>query len=149
MSNEAWDAVERELDPDDDPAAPEVVSEPSMADAFGKWPRKLTEAEIEKSLDFLRDPDGTQRQLASQSEQIARLTRERDRAREFVEWAMRDGSWKGYDIDGGDAQDKAEELGLIVEVPADAEFRAEYDADTMYVCAWAALATLPSTPENE
>jgi hypothetical protein len=32
----------------------------------------------------------------------------------FVMWALMNGSWQGADIDGGAAQDKAAELGLIV-----------------------------------
>jgi hypothetical protein len=66
------------------------------------------------------------------------LETERDKAREFVAFCITDGSFQGLDIDGGDAQDKAQELGLIIEVPADEEFRAEYDSDTMFVLAWRA-----------
>lgn len=33
--------------------------------------------------------------------------------REFVDYILQEGSWQGCDIDGGDAQDKAEALGLL------------------------------------
>lgn len=40
---------------------------------------------------------------------------DQDRAlRDFLVWCMRKGPWDGYDIDASEAQDKAEELGLIV-----------------------------------
>lgn len=39
-----------------------------------------------------------------------------------------------------EAFDDLERLGLLVEVPADETFREEWDADTMYVWAWSALA---------
>ena len=35
-------------------------------------------------------------------------------AAKFVMWALLEGSWQGLDINGGEAQDKAVELGLIV-----------------------------------
>lgn len=60
-----------------------------------------------------------------------------ERLREFTEYVLNTECW-GRVLDGGDLQDKAEKLGLIVEVPADAEFRDEYDADTMFVPAWRA-----------
>jgi hypothetical protein len=40
-------------------------------------------------------------------------------AAQFVMWALLNGSWQGNDIDGGAAQDKAIELGLIVETTYD------------------------------
>lgn len=40
-------------------------------------------------------------------------------AAKFVMWALMEGSWQGADIDGGAAQDKAVELGLIVETKYD------------------------------
>jgi hypothetical protein len=39
--------------------------------------------------------------------------------RAFAEWCMLEGCWKGMDIDGGDAQDKAIELGLVEPVTVD------------------------------
>jgi hypothetical protein len=35
----------------------------------------------------------------------------------FIEWAMQEGPWDGLGLDGGEIQDKAEELGLIVRSP--------------------------------
>lgn len=66
--------------------------------------------------------------------------REAGKLREFVEWCMATASWQGYDLHGGDMQDRAEELGLIVKAPADEAFREEYDSDEMFVVAWSPLA---------
>ena len=57
------------------------------------------------------------------------------RLREALEWIMQL-AWEGCDVDGGDLQDLMTRLELLVEVPADDEHRAEYDADTMFVLAW-------------
>jgi hypothetical protein len=38
---------------------------------------------------------------------------------EFLEWAMNNGPWSGDDLDGADVQNKAIELGLIVETKYD------------------------------
>lgn len=35
-------------------------------------------------------------------------------AKEFIRWAIRDGAWDGGTLEGGDIQDKAESLGLLV-----------------------------------
>jgi hypothetical protein len=35
------------------------------------------------------------------------------RLRKFVDFILQESAWEGCDVDGGDAQDKAEELGLI------------------------------------
>ena len=59
--------------------------------------------------------------------------------REFFEAVFRD-VWDLHDPDGGDLQDTAERLGLIVRVPADEQFRDEYDADEMFVWVWHPLA---------
>ncbi|MEE8551445.1 MAG: hypothetical protein V3T08_09370 [Gemmatimonadota bacterium] len=45
-------------------------------------------------------------------------------------------SWEGCDIDGGDFHDLMVRLGLFVEVPADEEYKEEWDTDTMFVLAW-------------
>jgi hypothetical protein len=42
----------------------------------------------------------------------------------------------GCDIDGGDFHDLMVRLGLFVEVPADEDFKEEWDCDTMFVLAW-------------
>ncbi len=80
--------------------------------------------------------------------QLDEARRQNEKLREFVAFCMREGSWMGGDIDGGDAQDKAEELGLIVEVPADQEFRDEYDSDTMLVLAWRTPSQSAATAEE-
>ena len=52
-------------------------------------------------------------------------------------------SWRdGCDIDGGDFQEVMVKYGLLVSVPADESFRAEFDADEMYVLAWSPLAEI-------
>lgn len=38
---------------------------------------------------------------------------------EFAQWAIREGSWQGCDLDGGSIQEKAEALGLIKSEPYD------------------------------
>ena len=43
---------------------------------------------------------------------------------------------EGGDIDGGTFFDMMVRLGLFVEVPADEEYREEWDMDTMYVLSW-------------
>ena len=52
-----------------------------------------------------------------------------------------------FPVDEGytEAFDDLEAMGLLVEVPADEAFREEWDADTMYVWAWSALASRPGT----
>jgi len=47
-----------------------------------------------------------------------RLFFERKRLREFAHYVLAE-SWLGRDIDGGDAQNKAEDLGLIELRPCD------------------------------
>lgn len=72
---------------------------------------------------------------------------ERDRLRKFVEWAVSESAFSGYGLDGGDVQDKAEELGLLVEIGYDdvldegagAEYGIE-DGDSWYMLAWDPLA---------
>ena len=51
--------------------------------------------------------------------------------------------WELTDIDGGDFQDRAVEQGLLVTVPADDQFKAEYDCDEMYTWSWSPLALTP------
>lgn len=52
--------------------------------------------------------------------------------KEFFRWAMRE-SWDGNDIDGGSIQEKAEKLGLIVNVPFDPEKHGEPSAMYDYI----------------
>ena len=51
--------------------------------------------------------------LISAAQSIMAGTTEITKLREFVDYILQEGSWQGCDIDGGDAQDKAEQLGLI------------------------------------
>ena len=53
------------------------------------------------------------RVLLSAAQSIMAGTTEITKLREFVDYILQEGSWQGCDIDGGDAQDKAEQLGLI------------------------------------
>ncbi len=39
--------------------------------------------------------------------------------REFFRWAMTEGPWDGCDLDGGDVQEKACKLGLIIKTKYD------------------------------
>ena len=45
-------------------------------------------------------------------------------------------TWDGCDIDGGDFHNLMVKLGLFVEVPADKEYKEEWDLDKMFVLAW-------------
>lgn len=69
-------------------------------------------------------------------------------AAEFVMWALLTGSWQGDDIDGGAAQDKAVELGLIVETTYDPAIHGESvycsPGDSWYVPSEKLLAMLPA-----
>lgn len=77
--------------------------------------------------------------IKSQAQRIEELKAERDKLREFFESLALD-VWGYSDPDGGDFQDRAVEQGLLVEVPADEAFKAEYDSDTMYTWIWSELA---------
>lgn len=75
-------------------------------------------------------------QLAREAVILLDAYEENRKLREFAEYSLGQYSW-GWNIpDGGSMQDKAEKLGIIVRVPASPEFRDDYDAETMYVCAW-------------
>lgn len=41
---------------------------------------------------------------------------------EFVRWAIERGCWEGCEVDGADIQDKAVELGILMETKYDPEF---------------------------
>jgi len=64
---------------------------------------------------------------------------ENAKLREFFEAVFED-AWDLCVADGGDLQDTAERLGLIVKVPADEQFKDEYDSDEMFVWSWHPLA---------
>lgn len=60
------------------------------------------------------------------------------RLRELVEWYFEE-KWVLHGI----FQDKAVELGLLKKVPADDEFREDWDCNEMLVFAWSPLAPNP------
>lgn len=69
----------------------------------------------------------------------ASLIDERNRLREAVENVMFD-EWGYRESEAPDMQDELTRLGLLVEVPADEDFKREWDADTMLTFAWSPLA---------
>jgi len=103
------------------------------------------QAEIERLRELFRI-DGEQhaaRIKEVQHEQDARLTvykHEIERLRAFVHWALSDGSWRGTSLDGGEIQDKAIELGLVVKTKYDNAIHGESaeaeDGDDWYMLAW-------------
>lgn len=64
--------------------------------------------------------------------------------REALEWCAEE-AWDRTEIDGGHFHDKMLSLGLFVEVPADDDFRDEWESDTMFVVAWHPLAVAALT----
>jgi len=78
---------------------------------------------LQEAIDFMKAIDkydyDTERfreylkRLISAAQSIMAGTTEITKLREFVDYILQEGSWQGCDIDGGDAQDKAEQLGLI------------------------------------
>ena len=93
------------------------------------------------SLDHLiRGYDGVPRTvLVNAIAEIERLRAENAKLRDFFEAVFED-AWDLCVADGGDLQDTAERLGLIVKVPADEQFKDEYDSDEMFVWSWHPLA---------
>ena len=63
---------------------------------------------------------------------------ERDKLREVLQWCAEQ-VWEGGDIEVGDFQDAMVNAGLLVEVEADEDFKAEWDTEVMYVLAWSPL----------
>jgi len=69
--------------------------------------------------------------------------------REFLMWIF-EAVWEGNSLDGGDVQDKAEELGLLVPVKISEDKREEYnacmeyDTDTLYFPYWSEEAQHPN-----
>ena len=72
-------------------------------------------------------------------EHYTRLLAERDRLRSMLQWCA-ETTWDRGDIDGGDFDDAMMEHGLLMEVEADEDFKAEWGVDTMHVLAWSELA---------
>jgi tRNA splicing ligase len=50
-----------------------------------------------------------------------------ERLRAFVRWALQEGSWSGAELNGGDIQDKAVELNLVVKTKYDPAVHGEDD----------------------
>ena len=55
---------------------------------------------------------------------------------EFIAWAIREGSWQGCNLDGGDVQDKAVEMGILVETKYNPRIHGENDCDAEPGCPW-------------
>ena len=74
---------------------------------------------FQEAIDFVQSKAWTppvvehMRVLISAAQSIMAGTTEITKLREFVDYILQEGSWQGCDIEGGDAQDKAEQLGLI------------------------------------
>ena len=47
---------------------------------------------------------------------------------QFAQWALNQ-TWEGYELDSSEVQDKAEELGLTVEVPYDPKVHGETEIE--------------------
>jgi len=94
-------------------------------------------AEIER-LEMMVEHEHEGHQLAVDAEN--KTGAENAKLRQFFETIAKD-VWDLHTVDGGDFQDTAERLGLIVRVPADEQFKEEYGSDEMFVWAWNPLAT--------
>lgn len=62
----------------------------------------------------------------------------------FAEWAIREGSWYGLDLDAGAIQDKAIECGIIEVVPYDPDVHGDNDFDVAPGEEWCVF-VIPST----
>ena len=115
------------------------VVEPSWQDVAERLDVERLEhiAEIKRLREWKEDATGA---LINAGKAYAELFTENAKLREFFEVVFKD-LWDLHDPDGGDLQDTAERLGLIVKVPADEQFRDEYDGDEMFVWSWSPLAT--------
>ena len=80
-------------------------------------------------------------ELEEAKAQIEELAKDQSKHRELFEHVTH-ALWEFTgDIEWSDWQDKAEELGLLVSVPASEDFKAEWEADEMFVWAWSEAAT--------
>lgn len=72
---------------------------------------------------------------------------------QFIMWCMNEGPWDGCDLHGGDVQDKAEELGLIVKTKFDPKIHGERieakEGGDWFVPAEWLLSALPAPPVPE
>lgn len=66
----------------------------------------------------------------SELEKLVQAVKERDALRASLEWAFP--AQEGFT----EAFDGLVERGLLIEVPADDEYRAEWDSDTMHTWSW-------------
>lgn len=73
------------------------------------------------------------------SAELREMREERDNLRKLFEHMALD-AWGVPEFDGGDFQYYAVQQGLLVEVPADETFKAEYDCDVMFTFSWSPLA---------
>lgn len=89
--------------------------------------------------DVIRDIRLRDERIYALDAEVRRLRADRDRLREFFEHMAHE-QWGFSEIDGGDFQDRAVEQGLLVEVPADEQFKAEFDCDVMFSFSWSPLA---------
>ena len=80
--------------------------------------------------------------------QLHAKTEECEKLRTFFE-RMGHEVWGYSEPDAGDFHEYAVEQGLLVPVPADEEFKAEWGAEEMYVFSWSPLALTPEeTPDG-
>lgn len=91
---------------------------------------------LENTEDAIREALGP---MADALSLIHDLQAENAKLREMLEWCAEE-SRECLDIDGGDFQNAMESRGFFVEVPADEDFKAEWDTDKMYVVSWSPLA---------
>lgn len=117
------------------PSDPWEIEEEDYNAVYDASVRRIRVGGNPKGLIVLRDRLRA-RVTASHKAEVDALREERDLLRAFVEMVCREGIWEGLDYSGADAQDWLEEHGLLVKVPADEQFREEWDADTMLALAW-------------
>lgn len=87
--------------------------------------------------------------LLAEVERLRSIPAQPDPAAQFVMWALTEGSWQGTELDGGAIQDKAVELGLIIEDQYDPKRHPESDCvrpgDPWFIPSEALLSSLTST----
>ena len=100
--------------------------------------RLLRESEA-RERDRREENDILQDRVSGLLVQLREVESEVERLRKFFERIAND-QWGFSDVDGGDFQDYAVDLGLLVSVPANEQFKADWDAEEMYVLSWSPLA---------
>ncbi len=68
--------------------------------------------------------------------QIAELLRDRNNLRDALRFCG-EKAWDGMDINGGDFQDKMIDMGLMIQVPSDQEFRDLWGEEYDEMVGWA------------